>query len=221
MNSPEHIILEKAKAGTLEVEHLLRLAHIGDDATADFLKEFRGEGNKGHLEELKIGADSFRIWALVVEEYLRGGAENLKKLANKGYARFVIALLENLHSEESLSIMVDIFSSIIRNPRESKELSGRLVSAINIILSFPPVVEVDGKVEADLREFIHRYIDMAESDQEYATAICALRSIGDESSIKLIKSKKKLSGSWSGTEKIVINKINSKTTKVNKKGIKS
>ena len=104
--------------------------------------------------------------------------------------------------------MLDIFSYVVSCPERFEDTSDRLISALNTTLSFPPVVRVDQDVEEKLREFIHRYIDLTQDEQRYVTAICALRSIGNDSSVKLIKSKKALAGQWKGTEKLVIKKIN-------------
>ncbi len=210
MSNPESDILKWATEGSLEVEHLLNLALVGDAATADFLRDLRSLGDWKQFEKLPVITVPYQAWALVVEEYLRNGFSGLESLATDEHARFVIALLEHIHTADSLNAMLDIFSYVICNPEKYEDLSDRLISSLNVVLSFPPAVRVDNDVETNLREFIHRYIDHADGEQRYGTAICALRSVGNSSSVKLIKSKKALSGKWLGTEKIVIAKINAR-----------
>lgn len=211
MSSPESRIVDLARDGKLEVENLLDLAFVGDIGTADFLKRNREEreGQGG----IFFNDRTYQSWALVVEQFLRDGYSGLSKLSKGDKARYVVALLEHLHSEDSVLALMDLFSYVIDNCEKYADLSDRIVASINAILSFPPVVDIDAFSKERLRIFVHRYIGVVDEDVKYATAICALRSIGDESSINLIKNHKPLSGSWLGTENIVIKVIKSNIKK--------
>lgn len=206
MSSPESRIVDLAENGKLEVEDLLDLAFVGDIRTADFLQELRGRWES--QGEVGFAGQIYKNWALVVEQFLRDGFPGLSKLSKGEGASFVIALLEHLHCKESVLSLMDIFSYVIDNCEEYAGLADKVVTSINAILSFPPIVTIDQASMVRLRGFVHRYIEIADSVEKYATAICALRAFGDQTSIDLIKSQKPLSGSWAGTEKIVIKKIN-------------
>ncbi len=207
MSSPENKILERLANGSLEVEHLLNLAIIGDAATADFLNELRRSGKWEKMNSLELNSVPYQDWALVIQEYLRGGFKALESLAMERYSFLVVALLEHLHTSESVVAMIEIFADVIDDVKKNQCLADDLVSSLNVILSFPPAIKVDDINADKLREFIHQYIEIVDEEAQYATGICALRGVGNESSVRLIKSKKPLSGSWQGTEKIVIKKI--------------
>lgn len=205
MSSPESRVVELAGKGRLEVENLLDLALIGDAETANFLRDLREEWVR--QGEIGLYNATFQSWALVVELYLRDGYSGLSSLSKGGGAQFVISLLEHLHSEDSLKALMHLYSEVIDEPEVNVEISDKLVASLNSMLSFPPIIDVDIASKDCLRGFIHRYMGFVIDDGKYATAMCALRSIGDETSIDLIKSKKPLTGSWSGTEKMVIKSI--------------
>lgn len=207
MSSPENKVLEKALSGSLEVEHLLDLALVGDLKTAEFLSHLCDSLDWQDADSLPGNSVPYRAWATVVKVYLKDSYAGLEALAQHGYINFIIALLEHLHTSDSLTTILRIFPRAIENPKDYEDLSDSIVSAINVILSFPPAVCVSKSTEDTLREFVHGYIESTNDEHRYGTALCALRDIGDESSIKLIKSKSKLSGQWLGTESIVIGKI--------------
>ncbi|UTM59456.1 hypothetical protein L4174_022425 [Photobacterium sp. CCB-ST2H9] len=207
MNSIEKKILNRVSSGNLEVEDILDLSINGNKETSTFLHELKESSGWSPIQSLSEGEVPFEAWATVVEVYLKDGFSGLTIFKNGPYARFVVALLEHLHSTNSVEALVDIFSYVMLQPEEYTVLSDTIVSSLNVILSFPPDVILLEDTTSFIRDFIHRYISVVETENQYAVAICALRKIGNEKSINLIKSKNKLTGQWLGTEKIVIKEI--------------
>jgi hypothetical protein len=60
---------------------------------------------------------------------------------------------------------------------------------------------------AQLRGFLHAVLEHELSESQRATAVCALRGVGDESSVERISALPVFDGPWSGLESTVTRAI--------------
>lgn len=198
-------IKKRAKNGTLEVEHLLKDATYPNDALAMALDElsaelqwsFAGSFDNGNLL-VPLGT-----WAKVVSTYCRDGFDGLIRLAAEPKsATFVIGLLEEITTKESLDALLLAFKKNLSNPCSDVDTSYRVASAVNLMLSFKPIVAAAPDQAIELRAFLHAFYTCSEKEAQRATALLALRGVGDESSAEFAASKS-LSSPWHEVPKIV------------------
>lgn len=126
-------------------------------------------------------------------------------------ARFVIAILDDIKTKDSVESLIKLFINLIDNPSLSSELSNKLISAFNLLLSFSKEIELEASDELLIREFVYKYLELyGEIESNRSSAFCALRGVGDIESITKINSYAKLTGSFKGVEKVVIKAIKSR-----------
>ena len=208
----------KAENHLLEVEDLVDLAVAKNTDVIPFLKQAIEEYQ---WEDVVAAKTSNKVplatWATVVIAYLEGGCEGLKRYVypEKGKyfdtSEFVLAVLDDIKDKDTIKGIIELFGSLIKKPEISYSLSLKLVNAVNRLLSFPPLVEIDNADKEILRTFVYRFLSLyGEEENPRCSAFCALRGVGDIDSIKKIKSYPKLTGSYKGTESIVVNAIKSR-----------
>lgn len=185
-----------AGRGTLEVEHLLRLARNPSPAVADALDALSA----------KIGWTSatphevpFGQWSVVVSAYCRNGFPGLRQLAQQqDFAPFVLGLLEDLHSHDALDCILESFPAVLENCASDPTLAQRIAAALNLTLSFKPWIVPSADQGEQVRCFLHRLVASAQTDATRAIAYCALRQVGDSSSLSLLSTLPPLSAPWAG-----------------------
>lgn len=213
-------LTKKAATNQLEVEDLISLAVSGDKSHADFIDilcaKYKWLDAESAQRESKV---PLAAWAKVVVVYLREGYDGLAALVDTkssgsvDNARFVISVLKELHTRESVELLIKVFNDLLNNPDLNNVLTGKLVTAFNLLLSFPPMLDIDKGSEKIIRSFLHKSIELNPSESELASIYCALRGVGDESSIDLIKKGIQLKSHWKGTEQLVTTKIRERIRK--------
>ena len=195
-----------ATRGTMEVEHLLRLAQQPSPELADAIDELAIEmcwPCHPCFPEVPFGT-----WAAVVSTYCRNGYNGLLETANdQEMLPFVLGLLEELRTDEALCAVVRISTTnrsyLLANPDQAEFAVG----ALNLIALR---ISRNGPGEADRcsgRDFLHGAITMAETDAQRGTILCALRFFGDESSIPLVSGCPPLPPEWEGSRKAAFRAI--------------
>ena len=178
-------ITARARAGRLEVEHLLKEARHPDPALADALDALSAAL---HWYSSGVLEDGSRVvplaaWARVVSMYAREGHPGLLALATEpGLADFVIGLLEELKTKEALDTLLLAFHAQLDAPERDVACAARIATALNLMLSFKRAIPVEPAQAARLRTFLHALYACAENDAQRASALLALRGVGDEHS---------------------------------------
>ena len=98
-----------------------------------------------------------------------------------GAAEFCIGLLEEIRTPESASAVLAISRTLIGQPAIDVPLAVRMADAFNLLLSFNGALAVAPTVEDAAREFLHRSLDVELLEVQLASAVCALRGVGNES----------------------------------------
>ena len=178
-------IKNRARKGTLEVEHLLKEAANPGEALATALDALSAELQWSSAGTLENGnrVVPLATWAKVVSTYCRDGFDGLIGLAAEpGLANFVIGLLEESEKNAALDALLLAFKKNFSEPCCDIETSVRIASALNLMLSLKPAIVADNDQAFELRAFLGALYTCCASDAQRAIALLALRGIGDESS---------------------------------------
>lgn len=200
-----------AELDAVDVEHLSELAVIGDAKAVPVIRELQEryawpqdncQGEK-HLVPLAR-------WAEVVCAYLEGGADALVAYARRAEADsfyFAVSVLSELKTAASVRAFVELAAGIESDLGTHTEDAIKLAEAINLVLLFKGAPVVHEQTAAELRRFLHAVLRQELSEPQRATAVCALRGVGDESSIQLIDAMPGFVAPWSGLESTAIKSI--------------
>jgi len=200
---------KRAKAGTLEVEHLLREAAYPDPALADALDAMSAELQWHAVDDLESERLMVPLatWAEVVATYCRDGCDGLHRLATEPkLAGFVIGLLEEIRTNEALDTLLLAFRAHLNEPWQDGATSFRIAAAVNLMLSFKSAINVGMSQAKKLQSFLRALYRYAESDTQRATALLALRGIGDDSSAEFAACQR-LGSPWEEVPTIVAKHI--------------
>lgn len=210
----EKNILKKIKENTLEVEDVLDSARTGNSSTAKFIMDLAGKHSWEDFEE--TGGRRrvpLRTWSKVVALYMEKNHYGLSSLVRDkdgkylDTAKFVASVLEHVHTRESFLMLLSNFSEIFENPCGNSELCKKLVESINLLLSFPPKINVEISEAEVVRGFLHKLLESANDNNELGNIYCALRAVGNQQSIVLMQNRPLLSNEWAGIESQVIKMI--------------
>lgn len=203
--SPAQVKALKRKAAdnSLEVEHLLKVATLGDASDAPLLRQLKVEhdwsdtGREGNDKVVPFG-----LWCDVVCCYLKHGYLGIVEMAHhdEDLLDFCFGLLEDVKTLESVSALLAIGGPVVEHPRTDQALSLKLAKAFNLLLSFNGAPSIDEATTSVIREFLHRLLNQDLAEAQRATCVCALRGVGDATSLELIQGLPSFSGSWVGLE---------------------
>jgi hypothetical protein len=200
----------KAANNSLEVEHLLKVAMTGDATDAPFLRTLKEEhGWSDTGREGRVRVVPFGRWSDSVCRFLEDGYAGLVQLAGKSTkaAEFCISVLEEVKTPESVAALLAIGGPLIAHPEENVRLAILIADAINLLLSFKGGPVIDASVEQQVREFLHRLLAGELSEVQRASVVCALRGVGDITSVALIGSLSPFRGCWAGLEQSAARQI--------------
>ena len=208
----------KAENHLLEVEDLVDLAVTKNTDAIPFLKQAIEEYQWDDVAAAKTSNKvPLATWAAVVLAYLEDGHDGLKRYVSSetgeylDTSQFVLAVLNDIKSKDNIKGIIGLFAHLIEKPETSYLLSLKLADAVNLLLSFPPLMEIDNEDKEILRTFVYRFLSLyGEEESSRCAAFCALRGVGNLDSIKRIKSYPKLTGPYKGTESIVVKAIKSR-----------
>lgn len=193
----------KAADHSLEVEHLLKVATIGDAADVPFLRALKDEhgwsdtGREGRKRVVPLGR-----WVDAVCRFLEEGSAGLIRMAGEttGAVDFCIGVLEEVRTPESVSALLAIGGMAIEHPEKDLKLAVRVADGFNSLLSFKGGTTVSPIVERHVRDFLHRLLSLVLTVEQRATAVCALRGVGDATSVNVIAGLPPFQGDWAGLE---------------------
>jgi hypothetical protein len=199
-----------AAKNAVEVEHLSGLAVLGDASVVPTIRELQErhawprENRQGNAHVVPLGR-----WAEVVCAYLEGGADALVAYAQRDEPKsfyFAVSILSELKSAAVLAL-AELAAKVERELRWRILDAVTLAEAINLAMSFKGTPAIYERTATELREFLHALLRQELNHIQRATAVCALRGVGDESSVELIRAMPPFAGPWSGLESTAIKAI--------------
>ncbi len=204
------ILSKRVANGTLEVEHLLKVAAVGDADNIHFLKALKREHGlsdsefQGRRRVVPLGR-----WVDTICRFLEFGYTGLVQMASESQemSEYCISVLEELRTPESVSALLAIGGVAIEQPTTDLTKAILLAGGINLIMSFknPPTLNLS--IVQQVREFLHKLLEINLSEEQRASVVCALRGVGDEESVTLIKLLPSFKAEWAGLEKTAIKRI--------------
>jgi hypothetical protein len=204
-------LLSEADGNAIDPEHLLAFVPTGRADLADGIQSLaekhqwsREPGGHGKLPPMGL-------WADAVACALQRGAAGLTTAALDHSRTLVdreihLKTLGEFHSAEAATELIGIGERLDRAPA-GEALRKAVISTLNSILSFPPPVRLEPVVEARGRKIVEERLRSALGDAEFATALCALRGLGDESSLALVRSLGPLPPPWDDVPSVVTKAI--------------
>jgi hypothetical protein len=200
----------KAADNSLEVEHLLKVAELGDASDAPFLRALKEEhswsdtGREGRKLVVPFGR-----WADTVCHFLEDGYPGLVQSAKDSpdAAHFCVSVLEELMTAASVSAILAIGGPVIERPATDVNLAVRLAEGLNLLLSFKGAPAIAPGAECKVREFLHRLLAAELSEEQRASVVCALRGVGDAESVALVASLPPFRRGWAGLEQQAVRQI--------------
>jgi hypothetical protein len=200
----------KAADNSLEVEHLVKVAELGDATDAPFLRALKDEhgwsdtGREGRKLVVPFGR-----WADMVCRFLEEGYPGLVQAATDSAEApdFCLSVLEELKTAASVSAILAIGGPVIERPAADVKLAVRLADGFNCLLSFKGAPVIAPLVEGQIRKFLHRLLAVVLSEVQRASVVCALRGVGDAESATLLGSLPPFRGSWAGLEQSAVRQI--------------
>src|SRR5262245_31694251 len=162
----------KAADNSLEVEHLVKVAEIGDATDAPFLRALKDEhgwsdaGREGRKPVVPLGR-----WADTVCRFLEDGYPGLVRAARDSIqsAEFCVGVLEGLKTAASVSAILAVGGTVIERPAADVKLAVRLADGFNCLLSFKGAPAIAPADEKQVREFLHRLLAVELSEGQRAS----------------------------------------------------
>ena len=212
------LLAKRAKRKEVDVEDILLFARLGDRTAAPILRAVSHDHQWPHFGRIP-GKTSRQIpfarWVDYVCAYLEEGfsaiirrtfdSRELHELAEDGLDNsFGLGVVEAVGGAEAISALADVVDRLTMDAPGHRALAlgcGRAISEMNVGGHASP------EVETKLREFLHSLLELDLSPAEEGSVYCALREVGDENSIAMLKLRPLLKEPWAGTEETVIRAI--------------
>ena len=185
----------KARRNTLEVEHILAAAKARLPGLRDELNRLSDECSWSHSPYLPDGTHVVPLakWAEIAGTYAEEGIDALGVLADDPEnVAYVIGLLEEIQSHAAVNALMDFFSAAMQTPENAPETAWSLTTAYNSLLSFKDGVVATDEQATAVRSFLMRLLPLATSEHHILLIFCALRGVGDSSSLDLLASQRDL-----------------------------
>ncbi|WP_224652884.1 hypothetical protein [Pectobacterium versatile] len=183
------VLRSKARRNTLEVEHILAAAKARLPGLRDELNRLSVEFNWSHSPYLPDGTHVVPLakWAEIAGAYAEDGFEALGVLAAEpDNAAYVIGLLEELRSHAAVDALIAFFPAVMQAPEQAPETAWCLTTAYNLLLSIKGSVVATDEQATAVRTFLMRLLPLATTEHHTLRIFCALRGVGDSSSLDLL-----------------------------------
>ncbi|WP_233962173.1 hypothetical protein [Pectobacterium versatile] len=185
----------KARRNTLEVEHILAAAKARVPGLRDELNRLSDEFGWSHSPYLPDGTHVVPLakWAEIAGAYAEEGIEALGVLAAEpDNVAYVIGLLEELRSHAAVDALIAFFPAVMQVPEQAPKTAWRLTTAYNLLLSIKGSVVATDEQATAVRTFLMRLLPLAMTEHHTLLIFCALRGVGDSSSLDLLASQNDL-----------------------------
>lgn len=194
-----------AKENKLEVEHIIEATFERDQSIAIELESLTNELN--WTEDNIVDGRRYvpyAKWVRFACIFIRDGYTGLVA-AYDSDDDFSLAFLKSYKTTESIDSVLKIATKLAEST--SPKSKHDIASSINRLLSFKGSPIIENEKIGQLRELLHSYYAQGLEEAEKATIYCALRGVGDQTSIDLINKQEKLKDPWLGIEAQVIKSI--------------
>ena len=216
-------LTRRAKADDVRVEDLIALAVLGDPSVVTVLEDLK-RIHRWPDSGLIPGSSSRLVplgrWCFYVCEYLRQGCERMTELALDARERalsrqdglgdnggFALGILEEIKTVESFRAVIGIARSVMASPTFNVEMAVKCAQSLNLLNLAKPPIDLGSEDRADAREFLHAMLEEDLPTAQLGIVYCALRGVGDSTSILLLCKRPPLPDHWSGVEKQAIRSI--------------
>lgn len=200
-----------AAKNAVEVEHLCAMAVLGQSAAVPVIRELQ-ERYSWSQSKRDGGAHVVPLgrWADVVCSYLDGGADALVSYAHSKEPDsfyYAVSVLGDLKSSVAVLALAELAAEVQRDLPKRRGDAVKLAEAVNLTLSFKKPPAVHERTARSLRTFLHALLRQALNEPQRAIVVCALRGVGDESSIALLQTIPPFTETWGGLESAAVNAI--------------
>jgi hypothetical protein len=201
----------KAAKNDVEVEHLTEFAILGDVRAIPVIREIQDKYGWSSSNQ----ADGAHVvplarWADVVCTYIEGGCDALVAYArgpDSESTHFAIQILGDVKSEACVLALADLSEDIIKDLPARLKDGLKLADAINFTLSFKSPPYVNPETIRRLYTFLHILLQQDLNEPQRGIVVCALRGVGNEESIHLIRKLPCFTGPWAGLESLACKAI--------------
>jgi hypothetical protein len=204
-------LLSRARRGAVEVEDLLAFIPAEGARVVPSLRALAMERGWSRDEGAAGMQPPLASWVDAVACALERGPAGLRDSASDaGRAdherRIFLSALERFHTAAGAAAVMDVLAQL-RPPPQDEDLRQEGFGVLNLILSFAPPVVLEPAVEKRCREMVEQRIRSATTLGAQATALCALRGVGDASSLELVLRTEQLPAPWQGVKASAIRAI--------------
>jgi hypothetical protein len=203
-------IRKKARANVLEVEHILA---AGRKRVPGLQQELMRLSDELGWSPTPFSVEGEHVvplakWARVAGAYAEGGIATLTELAGQQENRhYVVAMLVEVRTQEAAVALFDRFADVLAAPSWDCEVARDLVDALNSLFFFSkPLIPTDEQA-ATARSFLMTLYSTASTTTQRAHVLCALRGVGDRSTIEFMSTLEALPDPYEGVVKGAIRAI--------------
>jgi hypothetical protein len=195
-------LVDKAKAGQVEVEDITRLARNPSAKNASLIATLAEQ--YGWRRHPCFPYVPLATWGEMVSKYCVGGFETLVEASKDRRMRpFAMGVIEDIPSDEALAAVLKIGWSEIDTPESDIEESMRLVKVLNLF----GCTKIVSPNPAEILNFLHRLLRWSEDEVAIGTLMYALRWYGNESSLEIVRSAPVMSDHWEAARRAAIKAI--------------
>jgi len=201
---------KKAHDGSLEVEDLLLAAIERQPGLSDELARLTVDHDWQLHGRQQDGTRvvPFARWAAVASAYASGGFAGLRLCAQEiENVSFVLGLVEQIPSNESVSFVLELCGQYLADLAQSEDLAIRVASAFNMLLSFKQSAPVTTDQAKAIQNYLLALYPLAKSEAQRASVLLALRGVGDQKALQFVASVPDFDEPWGGTKNAVLRAI--------------
>lgn len=177
----------RARNNTLEVEHILGAARKRLPGLRAELQRLAAEYGWSDTPYPPDGTHvvPYAKWAEIAGAYAEDGIAGLAVLTQQtANWPYITGLLEELQSLEA----VEMLMTMQADSRLDAKTAAALASAYNHLLSFRNPPSLSEAQQASIRDFLTAALKSSEDAAARMAFVCALRGVGDESTLALLES---------------------------------
>lgn len=200
-------IRKKARANLLEVEHILAAAR---KRVPGLQQELIRLSNELGWSPTPFPAEGEHVvplakWAQIAGAYAEGGIAALSELARqKDNRHYVVAMLIEARLPEAAVALFGLFADDLAAPSWDCEMAGDLVDALNQMFFFSKHLTLTDEQVATARATFYA---TASTATQRAGVVCALRGVGDRSTIEFLSTLEAFPYPNEGVEKLALRAI--------------
>ena len=209
-------IRKKARANLLEVEHILA---AGRERVPGLQQELTRLSNELNWSTTPFPGKGEHVvplakWAQVAGTYAEGGIPALRELARqKESQHYVIAMLVETRLPEAAAELFGQFADDFATPSWDCAIADDLVGALNLMFSLSKDLVPTDEQAATARTFLIDLHVKARTITQRAGVVCALRGVGDLSTVEFLSTLEALPYPYEGVEQLALRAIRKRLRK--------